>query len=291
MKPSFLIATGMTLITLLGSCNTMRNNKSAKITADTSYAVATDSPQKNEDKASVLGFVGDWSITELDGSSVKVNGENHPKLSFEIDDVVPNTLSVIGFNGCNYLNGTWSINNGKISPAGEFITSLKSCADAPYEQSMNSALHNIAGYSFLSPQELNLLTSTGRVIMTLRKQSLDFINGAWKVTNIESRDIDANIKIVIDTNEGRIHGNAGCNILNGNIIVNYDKGYGIEFQNLATSRMTCPDIAEEQAFLIAIEQVATATPGKNPDTAYLCNQAGQKIITLKRLTQSELADD
>lgn len=292
MKSSILIASGLTLITLLGSCSTMKTNKNKTVSISTSTSTSTSTAtQKSANDTPLLSFVGDWSIIELDGKSVKVNGEDHPKLSFEIEESAPNTLAVIGFNGCNYLNGAWGISNNKITPVGEFITSLKACADAPYEQLMNSTLHNVAGYKFVSPQEMNLLSATGRNVMTLRKQSLDFINGAWRVTNIENRNIDANIRIVIDTNEGRIHGNAGCNILNGSIIVNYDKGYGIEFQNLATSRMTCPDIAEEQAFLIAIEQVATATPGKNPETAYLCNQAGQKIITLKRLAQNELADE
>ncbi len=72
--------------------------------------------------------------------------------------------------------------------------------------------------------------------------------------------------------------------------INYDKGYGIEFQNLATSRMMCPDLDQEQAFLIAIEQVATAAPGKDNDHAYLCNASGQKIISLKRLAPGELVD-
>ena len=90
--------------------------------------------------------------------------------------------------------------------------------------------------------------------------------------------------------EHKIHGNAGCNVLNGDIIVNLDKGNGIEFKNLATSRMMCPDIATEQAFLLALESVDNATKGSSPDTTLLKNAAGQTIISLKRLSAAEIAD-
>ncbi|MDE5692644.1 MAG: META domain-containing protein, partial [Duncaniella sp.] len=79
-------------------------------------------------------------------------------------------------------------------------------------------------------------------------------------------------------------------ILNGDITVNLDKRDGIEFKNLATSRMTCPDIATEQAFLLALESVDNAAKGSTPDTAVLKNAAGQTIISLKRLSAAEIAD-
>lgn len=291
MKSSILAVAGLSLLTLLGSCSTMKNNNKQPDTS-TSTSVSTGTATKPQATTPVLpAFAGDWSIIELDGKAVKVNGENHPKLSFQADESQPDALTVIGFNGCNYLNGTWVVKDGKISTTGEFITSLKACHDAPYEQAVNAALSNVASYTAVSPLEINLLSATGRVVMKLRKQGIDFINGAWRVTNIEDRNIKAGIKIVIDTAEGRVHGNAGCNIINCNVIVNYDKGFGIEFKDVATTRMTCPDIAEEQAFILALEQVATAAPGKNADTAYLCNASGQKIMTLKRLSPDELVDD
>ncbi len=290
MKSTIFVAAGLSLL-LMGSCNTMKNNNKTIPADRTTESAVQASASKGEKTPSLSAFTGEWSIIELDGKQVNVNGENHPILTFEPETSQPGVLNVMGFNGCNYINGAWKVENGKIQPAGEFITSLKACADAPYEQAVNSALNNVALCSFIGSRDLSLMSATGRVVMKLRKQSLDFINGAWKVTVIEDRDIKAAIKIVIDTNEGRVHGNAGCNILNGTIIVNYDKGQGIEFRDLATSRMTCPDIAEEQTFLLALEQVASASKGNNPDTAYLCNQAGQKIITLKRLAADELVEE
>ncbi len=294
MKSSILTLAGLAIVSLFSSCSIMKKSTNTKgqtvetETVNVSEVSTSDSPSGT---SPFTGLLGDWAIVNIDGEQVNVNGEDHPKLTFESEENVPGVVRVIGFNGCNYINGAWKISNGTITPAGEFLTSLRSCPDAPYEQAVNSALHNVSGYTLVSPQELDLTSATGRSVMKLRKQSLEFLNGAWKVTVIEDRDIAANIRFVLDTSEGRIHGNAGCNLLNGTIVINYDKGSGIEFQNLATSRMTCPDIAEEQAFLLALEQVSTAVPGKNDDTAYLCNSAGQKIITLKRLSPEELTED
>lgn len=294
MKSSILTVTGLVLVSLFSSCSVMQlgnRNNSKAVKAETVSVSETNDTGATGKASAVSGLQGDWAIIVINDEPVNVNGEDHPKLTFEADETAPGVVRVIGFNGCNYINGAWQISEGKITPAGEFLTSLRACPDAPYEQAVNSALHNVSGYTVVSPQEIDLTSATGRTVMKLRKQSLEFLNGAWKVTVIEDRDIAANIRFVLDTAEGRIHGNAGCNLLNGTIVINYDKGSGIEFQNLATSRMTCPDIAEEQAFLLALEQVSTALPGKDNDTAYLCNSAGQKIITLKRLSPAELTED
>ena len=200
-------------------------------------------------------------------------------------------MSVIGFNGCNYLNGAWNIKGSKIVPAGEFISTLKACPDAPYEYAVNQALSQADSYQFTDPSNMVLLSSTSTPLMKLRRHNLAFLNGAWRVTEIEGAAITANVKIVIDVDEHKIHGNAGCNVLNGDITVNLDKGNGIEFKNLATSRMMCPDIATEQAFLLALESVDNAAKGSTPDTAVLKNAAGQTIISLKRLSASELESE
>ena len=137
---------------------------------------------------------------------------------------------------------------------------------------------------------MSLLSSDGRVVMKLHKQNLAFLNGAWQVTAIEGKAITAKIKIVIDVEEKRVHGNAGCNLINGEIIVNLDKGNGIEFKNLATSRMICPDIATEQAFLLALENVDTAAEGETPNQAVLKDNDGKTILSLTRLSPDEIAD-
>lgn len=284
----FIPALAIMALTTTG-CGSLRNSSDKKA-ATTIPATKVETVEVTPINDILATFDGEWSIVEVNGENVVINGENHPKLTFTIEQENPGMVSVIGFNGCNYLNGAWNIKGSKIVPAGEFISTLKACDDAPYEYAVNQALDQAESYQFTDPSNMVLLSSTAQPVMKLRRHNLAFLNGAWRVTEIEGAAISANVRIVIDVDEHKIHGNAGCNILNGDITVNLDKRDGIEFKNLATSRMTCPDIATEQAFLLALESVDNAAKGSAPDTAVLKNAAGQTIISLKRLSAAEIAD-
>lgn len=284
----FIPALAIMALTTTG-CGSLRNSSDKKA-ATTIPATKVETVEVTPINDILATFDGEWSIVEVNGENVVINGENHPKLTFTIEQEKPGMINVIGFNGCNYLNGAWNIKGSKIVPAGEFISTLKACDDAPYEYAVNQALDQAESYQFTDPSNMVLLSSTAQPVMKLRRHNLAFLNGAWRVTEIEGAAISANVRIVIDVDEHKIHGNAGCNILNGDITVNLDKRDGIEFKNLATSRMTCPDIATEQAFLLALESVDNAAKGSTPDTAVLKNAAGQTIISLKRLSAAEIAD-
>lgn len=290
MKITHLIpALAIMALTTTG-CGALRNSSDKKASAAVP-ATKVEAAEVTPIDEILKNFEGEWSIVEVNGQNVVVNGENHPQLTFTIEQGKPGMVNVIGFNGCNYLNGAWNIKGSKIVPAGEFISTLKACDDAPYEYSVNQALSQAESYQFTDPSNMVLLSSSATPVMKLRHHNLAFLNGAWRVTEIEGAAISAKISIVIDVDEHKIHGNAGCNLLNGDITVNLDKRDGIEFKNLSTSRMTCPDIATEQAFLLALENVDNAAKGSAPDTAVLKNAAGQTIITLKRLSASELESE
>lgn len=276
---------------MTSGCGVLNKNSQKAPSASTIPATKIEAVETAPASEIINNLAGEWAIVEVNGEKVTVNGENHPKLTFQPDEAMTGVAKVIGYNGCNYLNGAWNIKGNKITPAGELISTLMACDDAPYEYAVNMALNDVAGYQLAEASDLSLLSSTGRTVMKLRKHNLAYLNGAWRVTEIDGAPITANVKIVIDTQEYKVHGNAGCNVLNGDIVVNLDKGDGIEFKNLATSRMMCPDIATEQAFLLALESVSTAGKGKTADTAVLKNSAGQVIIALKRLAPDELVDE
>lgn len=289
MKITHFIPALAIMALMTTGCGALRNSSDKKAT-ETIPATKVETAQVTPIEDILKNFEGEWSIVEVNGQNVVVNGENHPQLTFTIDQATPGMVNVIGFNGCNYLNGAWNIKGSKIVPAGEFISTLKACDDAPYEFLVNQALSQAESYQFTDPSNMVLLSSSATPVMKLRHHNLAFLNGAWRVTEIEGAAISAKICIVIDVDEHKVHGNAGCNLLNGDITVNLDKRDGIEFKNLATSRMTCPDIATEQAFLLALENVDNAAKGSTPDTAVLKNAAGQTIIALKRLSAAELAE-
>ena len=49
---------------------------------------------------------------------------------------------------------------------------------------------------------------------------VDFINGAWQIIEVgKEKCDDESLRLVIDIPELRIHGNAGCNIVNGQLLM------------------------------------------------------------------------
>lgn len=252
----------------------------AEQTAVPSVAPVQESP------TSLKPLEGEWSIIEVLGQEVVVNGENHPKLT--LTPKGDGMLEVIGFNGCNYLNGVWNIRGNHIIPAGELISSLRACHDAPYEFSVNQALGQAENYTVTDASNMTLKSVSGKEVMKLRKRGLAFLNGAWKVTSIDGEPVTAKIYMVLDIDEKKVHGNAGCNLMNGEIVVNLDKGDGIEFRNLVTTRMSCPDMAAERQFLLAMENVATVDKGDNEDTAALLDSSAKPVVTLVRLSAEQL---
>lgn len=294
MKLTQLIPLLSIMALTTASCSTIRSfidqKKPSKAVAPTEVVAVADADAVTPATDKSAALAGEWSIIEVNGEEVIVNGEDHPKLTLTPSDSDANIINIIAFNGCNYLNGVWNVRDNKLVKGGEFISTLKACPDARYEYAVNNALNNTEAFEITDPTNVSLNSATGQTVMKLRKRNLAFLNGAWRVTSIEEQEISARIMIVIDVDENRVHGNAGCNMLNGEIVVNLDKGNGIEFKNLATSRMMCPDIATEQTFLLALENVDTADKGANDNEAVLKNTAGQVIITLTRLTPEELSE-
>lgn len=295
MKSVSLIATALTATLLMAGCNTFKKSGTTVTSenANVKTTAVSQQPESAYDEAQIKPLLGSWSVTTINGEDVKVNGDNHPALTFKEIPDAKTAILVIGFNGCNYLNGSWIVKDKKLNPNGEFISSLRACPDAPYEYTFNQALGEVASYSVIDNNSIALNSESGRTLMTLRKRNLSFLNGAWQVTTIKGTPVPAStaIKVVIDVDECKIHGNAGCNILNGTVVVNLDKGDGIEFKDLATTRMTCPDIATEQSFLLALEEVATCVEGASADQAIMKNAAGMQMLTLIRISPDQLNEE
>lgn len=289
-----LFASAIAIMAIVSGCSIIKKTGTTVTTPDTNVkATPVTSEISSYDSTQIAPLLGGWSVTAIDGKQVVVNGDNHPQITFESIPDAKTAILVIGFNGCNYLNGSWIVRGSKLEPNGEFLSSLKACQDAPYETAMNQALAKVASYSIVDDNNISLNSADGTSVIALRKRNLSFLNGAWQVTTIQGTPVPANtaIKIVIDIDGCKIHGNAGCNVVNGTIVVNLDKGDGIEFKDLATTRMTCPAIATEQAFLLALEQVDTCVEGASADQAIMKGSNGEPVLTLIRIAPSQLGED
>ena len=112
---------------------------------------------------------------------------------------------------------------------------------------------------------------------------MDFLNGNWQITSVSGKKIEGDdATLFIDIAELKVHGNTGCNFFNGQLFINPDKSNAIDFSNLITTRMACPNMEQESAILLALEDAATAIEGSE-GRVMLLNTSGKELMTLKPL--------
>ena len=86
-----------------------------------------------------------------------------------------------------------------------------------------------------------------------RLPGANLTNTRWQLSALGDEIVDANSEqqpyLTLDS-DGKVHGNAGCNGLNGNY--QHDDN-SLSFGPIATTRKACPDMEGEQAFLQALK--------------------------------------
>lgn len=248
--------------------------------------VETATPEETEAAINAVLY-GEWTVADVGGTAV--TGDDRPYVIFDTTSVNPFKLKIYANNGCNTLNGDMAVTpGGEMQKASDFLSTMMFCADAPYELGINMAFETVRKFAIEKIGQDYLLymkNASGNNVMILRKSDISFLNGAWAVSRIHSEAVpdSAGIKMVIDIPELRVHGNTGCNILNGSLFLDPDKQNSIQFVDLATTRMACPDGEREQRFLVALEEVETVIPGKDDSTAILKDSQGAEVLQLTRL--------
>lgn len=281
MKTNIAIVATLALALTSVSCGS-----SKKVATESSAgAVKTETLSETESTISQV-FYGEWTAFDVNGMAV--TGDERPYVIFGKNADNPFLVQCYANNGCNTLNGTYAVTpGGKMKATGDFASTMRMCADAKYEMGFNLALNYVTDYKLEqvgSEYLLYLNDETGRTLMVLRKADAGFMNGAWQVTKLDGVQLPEGneLEMVIDIPDLKVHGNAGCNVFNGALFIDQAKQNSLQFRDLATTRMTCPDIAVEKQFLIALEKVESVVKGKN-DTAILKDEAGKTLIVLKRL--------
>ena len=223
---------------------------------------------------------GEWILVEVNGE--KVTGDNRPYLTFEAAKG-----RYYGSNGCNVLNGTYKAKAEGVLELGEGATTMMICNDAPYEYLINGALGQTVGFRIAksgTESLLHLLSNRGRTVMLLKRTNLDYVNGAWKVTAINGSTelVNDKMQFVFDMENLTIHGNAGCNIVNGKMFLDPDIANSLQFHGLASTRMMCPDLNGETALLVAFEETATCFK-VDSNTIVFKNKTGEELIRFDKL--------
>ena len=225
--------------------------------------------------ASSCGVTKKQGVNQNTSSSTMISQQNHSKVSSE-------DHRLYGSNGCNIINGDFTLSGNSKLKIGNVISTMMACPDAPYEQAINLALEATQSFDITKKGHeyyLELRDSRGNNLMTLRKHNMDFLNGTWEVS-----EINGDMQMVIDIQEQKLHGNTGCNIVNGSLMIDPDKSNSIQFQNLGTTRMACPEdiMKGETALLVALESVEYAQKGKT-GTVVMLDKNNAPVLVLKKV--------
>ena len=225
---------------------------------------------------------GDWAIETVNGK-VAV-GEKAPFLKF-----VPAEKRVYGNNGCNVIGAEYTYQPEDSTLRFSYLTSTMMLChkEGITDREINLALDStryyiceLAGDDYF----LTFLNEDRRPVMTLMHQNFQFLNGTWKVNEINGEEIDIpGMKLVIDVDEAKVHGNTGCNIINGAFETNMEAPNSISFEGLTKTLMMCENMDYETPFLVALEEAVKAKPLKGGKVELLDSQ-GKTVLLLERTT-------
>ena len=286
MKAKNILLTA-TFVVIISSCSIFKINTSRNIGDFNNTSVKTEISQKEESPSNVIiknhdNLNGKWRVVSIDSSDV---ASNDSYIEFEYYN--QNCIKCYAYDGCNYINGEFKLKNDScLERLTEFISTLKSCDNDEYEHRMIQSINNVCGFIVVqegAEYQLELKNSHGETLMLLKRTALESYNGAWLVTSINGVSVEngLNLKLVFDIENNSVHGNVGCNTMNGIINTQIDNPDKISFSNIITTRMSCPDMKIEIDLLQALESVVEIKI--NNSEAYLLDENGSKVVNLMRL--------
>ena len=222
---------------------------------------------------------GEWDIVSMRKKKVYTLERAYLYLDFAGGN------KVYGNNGCNTINGTFQLSGNNLM-FNEFITSGKSCHNVTAEKTIMHALADVRKYTLTAQynaQYLNLMNAKGNVVMVLKRHNLDAMNGAWLVKEIDSENVaQLNMRLVIDAVMQTIHGDSGCNIINGIITLDPTKDMAIQFEDLHSTEYDCEDIDYETDLLLALETTESCKRINQNEMALLDNK-GTIVLVLQHI--------
>ncbi|MDE5880806.1 MAG: META domain-containing protein [Muribaculaceae bacterium] len=272
----------------LGACNAVKKagdtgkdvKKEAVLPTDREKIVQpVSSVYTSEDLANGI-IKGDWAIEKVNGKTAV--GETAPFLKFE-----PSEKRVYGNNGCNVINASYQYNPADSTLTfSNLVSTMMACGMTGITDiEINAALDAARYYTWsLNGDDylITLLDADHQPVIEMMHQNFQFLNGTWLVKEIDSEAVNVpDMKLVIDVDEGKIHGNTGCNILNGSLETDMDAANSISFQQLGVTRKACPDMNYETRLLVALEDASKAKPLQE-GRVELLNSLGKVVLVMER---------
>ena len=210
--------------------------------------IALSSCRSSKDAATLSSINGEWNIIEINGAAVvPAPNQEFPFIGFDT-----NTGKVFGNSGCNRMMGSFDVNAkpGTID-LGAMASTRMACPDMTLEQNVLSALGQVKK------------CGSNRPIIVLQKKAptvkLSDLSGKWIISEAGGQSIPEGMEkqpfIEFNLSEKRIHGNAGCNLINGGFVADNENSSAISFPQLISTMMACPDMEVEGRVMKALNEV------------------------------------
>jgi heat shock protein HslJ len=276
---SYLPMAGCSALSSMSSNSSSEKTKKQTATEVVSEAHTTSAAAATHKTDETLA--GEWVITAV-GSKTISQDEDMPYVTF-----VPSEGKFYGSNGCNVINGSYSV-SGATMKFSDVLATMKYCPEVEYDGQITALMQDgkSATYTLKNSGNETIMTLVGTengITLTLCRHNMQYLNGQWQVTDINGKGVDdEEANIFFDVDELKIHGNTGCNYFNGSILIDPSKANAINFSGMAVTRMSCPKLDQERLMLVALEETETIV--KHSDgTVTLRNGAGKTVLKLKKV--------
>ncbi|MBP2690410.1 MAG: META domain-containing protein [Muribaculaceae bacterium] len=289
MKHSTIFA-AISAAILLGSCsalapkgNTVSGSQAIKKDKTENVAKNRDKEVSKTDNSRIADLIaGEWNIVSAAGTQVTAT-DDRPYVTFD-----KAAGRFYASDGCNIINGSYTAApDGKVT-FGNVISTMKYCGDIAYAPAIAAALSGAepltAKIERIGQESiLKLYNQKGTEVMSANKHNMEFLNGNWQIVSVDGKAVtNEEANLFIDIRELKVHGNTGCNFFNGELYINPDKSNAIDFSHLGSTRMMCPDMEQEAAILLALEETASAIQGSE-GRVMLLDQTGKELMSLRKI--------
>lgn len=200
---------------------------------------------------------GEWNVVAVKGEKVAGN----PYIGFDLENG-----RLYGNAGCNRIMGGVTVDS--INPGHIGLTNIAStrmmCPDMDTEQKVLGALNGVTGFN-ASSTGVELTDKDGKVLLSLEKReapavSIEDINGEWKISKVDGAAVEIADKtpfLSFNVAEKAVHGNGGCNIINGSFSQEEGNPSSLKFSQMISTMMAGPGMETERKVLMAMSKVVS----------------------------------
>ncbi|WP_291557531.1 META domain-containing protein [Bacteroides sp.] len=228
-----------------------------------------------------VDITGEWNVVSVEGKQVTGN----PYIGFDTENG-----RLYGNAGCNRIMGGFEIDS--VNPGHIGLTNVAStrmmCPDMDTERKVLEALNEVAGFKS-SATGVELTDKDGKVLMSLEKReapavSVNDINGEWKISKVEGAAVEVADKtpfLSFNVAENAVHGNGGCNIINGSFSQEEGNPSSLKFGHMITTMMAGPGMETERKVFGAINKVASFVLNEDGTLSLMDAENNEVLLLVK----------